>query len=759
MQKDSGVDFIEWCLGTTAGYAAIGSKHHRTGIWNEAILPYPSRLDAISDHIKSTGRASNMYFCPTILRGTRRNKDNIIISTVIWAELDECSPDKLLIPPTVVIETSPHRYQAYWRLHDPEPALDVEDINARIARYHAEDGCDQSGWNLAKHLRIPGTNNYKYQSMYSHSIIVTIIEQNFDRKYDLEDFDVYPGANNRIKKPMPILDGSRTARDILYHPHLQTRLHASAYDLFEETPSAESWSESLWKLELMLVGAGLSDEEVFIVVKESACNKYERDNRPDSHLWADVCRARSRKDNQTLTPNATNNGIGSDIVYVSKKPILSDDEHALVAQRRTFIEEYVDWAIKVTDAPREYHEAGAFTILSGILSGVVKIPTSAGTLRTNLWFMLLGETTISRKTTCQKMAISLLEEVDKDAILATDGSVEGVLSALETRRNRASIYHKDEFAGLLEAMVKRDYLAGSMEHFCQLYDSQHLRRLLKSGNVDIRDPVFIIFGGGIREKIYWNLSSMHIESGFIPRFIFVSPEVDLTDLRAAGPASQESLDSREALLDRLVGIQSHYNPQIDDVGDGSIIFNGASRSWNAKLSEDSWILYNKIEHTMHSMAFESDVRDMMLPMMDRLAKSGLKMAALIAAAERMSDEVVIHPIDILHAFHYIENYVGYSIEIISNADKTASEKLYERMAGYVEEHPGVNRSTLMRRYKLNSKQADGIFATLVDRGMVNSSKQANGVIFYPSDWTTVISTNGHKSERQEEEVDFSESQE
>ena len=734
MQKDSGIAFIKWCLGVDSGWAAIGSKHYRTNAWRLATFPYGADGDddTIADYISKKGRSSNMYFCPTVLRGPKSRKENISLSTVAWADLDYCSPDKMQVPPTVVVETSPNRYQAYWKLVRPESALDVEEINHRIAKFHEEDGCDQGGWDLTQQLRIPGTNNFKYLGSYSKTIIVKIIEQDFNKKYELSDFDIYPATNFRHKTPVPELVGYKDGdgRDIIYNPTVRTRLHASAYELFEETPTG-SWSEKLFKLELLLLSAGLSDNEVFTVVKEAGCNKYERDGRPDEHLWEDVCRAKAQYSHQSPSPSAYDNSVGSDTVYIPKMPLLTEDEHALAKQRETFIERYVKWASEKTDASPQYHEAGAFTILSALLAGVVKIPTSAGTFRTNLWFMTLGETTLSRKSTAMGYAMSMIKEIDKECMLATDGSIEGVLDALTTRRNRSSIYNKDEFSGLLQAMAKKDYLAGAMESFTQLYDSQHLRRLLRSGPVDVQDPIFIMYTGGIRDAVYTTIETAHIASGFIPRFIFVSPTVDLTRQRPIGPVIFENMSGRTALVNGLQCVYDHYNDMSyddDDKNDGSIRM---PKTWEATLSPEAWALYNRIEHTMQKMAFESDVRDLMMPMMDRLAKSGIKMAALIAAAERLNDTITVHITDIIHAFHYIESYLEYSIEVVSNAGKSASEILIERMANYITDNPGVSRALLMRKYHLTSKSADGTFSTLIDRGLVYASKKAAGLSFFP----------------------------
>lgn len=741
MQEDIGIALLQWCLGQDSGYVAIGSKHSRTRAWKETFFPYPSDLDAIQSYISSRGKNSDLYFCPTILRSTKRNKDNIAVSSVLWADLDTCEPAKMLVKPTIVVETSPGSYQAYWGLHSSQPALDVEEYNRRIARYHKDDGCDQSGWDLTQYLRIPGTDNFKpeYLKRYLQSPTVKIIDVDWSRKYDLTDFDVYPAipGQTKVDVPLPVENDTRTAEDILNSTQVMLTLHPNARELFETPLTGTGWSEKLWALELYLFNAGLSAEEVFIVCKEAACNKYARDNRPDDHLWKEVCRAKAHLEYQDNSPSIKDDLIDPDDlevekIYIPRRRLLTEEERAFARSRKTFVEEYIEWGKTCTDAPAQYHEGGAFIILSSVLSGNIRIPTSAGTLIPNLWVMMLGDTTLSRKSTCMGLAMSLLSDIDPDCVLATDGSVEGIMDGLSVRPRRSSIFLKDEFSGFLEKMVKRDFLGGIMEDFTQLYDGRDLKRMLRSGPIAIREPVFILYGGGIKDRIYQWMTNDYISSGFVPRFIFISPPVDRTKLKALGPPTQQNLSKRAELTSKLHRINAHYSPEKDpsETDDPNIIV--LDKLWNVELSPEAWEKYNSIANTMEQMAADSDISEILIPMMDRLSKSGLKAAALIAAAERMNDDIVVHKNDIIHAFSYIERWIEYSFEVATNSGKSADERTLDQVSKFIATNPGVSRGKIMRRFHLNARIADGIFATLRQRGLVTMQRASNkGEIFYP----------------------------
>src|SRR5688500_8562350 len=106
--------------------------------------------------------------------------------------------------------------------------------------------------------------------------------------------------------------------------------------------------------------------------------------------------------------------------------------------------------------------------------------------------MILADTTLTRKTTAMDMAMSLLREVDDDVILATDGTVEGLMQAISTRPGRPGIFWKDEFSGLLEAMRKKDYMASMAETLTNLYDHKYQKRQLRKEVIELREPVLLM---------------------------------------------------------------------------------------------------------------------------------------------------------------------------------------------------------------------------------------------------------------------------
>jgi hypothetical protein len=712
------------------GFVCIATIAPGSRKLEEHYFSWPERLDDIVDFVESVEDSVNVYYCPQLLEDVNfrrstdgkgpRVKENIKICTVAWADLDTCRPDQLLVEASIVVESSPGRYQALWILEEPQDPPIAEDVSRRIAYHHIPDGADRSGWDLTQLLRFPYTYNYKY----NRSPRIGVVASNRTR-YRMEDFRVYPETSRRTGGgiPMPEVEEFPQIQDpIDFMQERRKFLNSDVFRLFTDEPKEGSWSEPLWKLMMLLFEGGCSREEVFVVTKQAACNKYERDGRPDKHLWDDVCRAyiKHMEDIKAVV-----------VPELEQVSLITPEEEARVRQHHTFIERYVQWATDLGDAAPQYHQAGAFVILSALLSGTVSLPTSFGNMIPNLWFMLLADTTLTRKSTSMDIATDLLIEVDPDAIMATDGSVEGLMEGLSTRPRRPSIFLRDEFTGLLEAMTRKDYLAGLAETFTKLYDGKFQKRMLRKDIIEIRDPILILFAGGIRAKTQQLLTFDHISSGFMPRFIFLTAESDVSRVRPLGPPITRDMTARENLLSEIRELYGYYT-QVNNVSvDNTGISLGVPRKWFAKLSNEAWERYGIFEKALLDAGVKSDRPDLMTPVYARLGVSALKAAVLIAASEQREDEVIVEELHIIHAISYAAKWREYAIDIINGVGMTQGERELERVYNAIKRQPGISRSSLMQGYHLTARNADAVFQTLEQRGLITATKFGKGTTYSP----------------------------
>ena len=92
---------------------------------------------------------------------------------------------------------------------------------------------------------------------------------------------------------LPLVENLPSADMIIYRYQEQLR-HKELASMFARYYTEEpisDWSGALWRLLLLCFELGMTAEEVFVIAKSSKSNKYERDGRPDSHLWREVIKA------------------------------------------------------------------------------------------------------------------------------------------------------------------------------------------------------------------------------------------------------------------------------------------------------------------------------------------------------------------------------------------------------------------------------------------------------------------------------------
>jgi hypothetical protein len=707
-------EFFRTIFGNSRGFVSIAVKR-KTGEFRETYYRYPDQLRDMHEFVERSKWHGDVYFCAQLLSEPKRTKANVVAATCAWADLDTCHPRTVLVRPTIAIETSPNRYQAFWVFDEARDPLDGENLARRIAYHHANEGADRSGWDLTQLLRIPGTRNFKYGEGAS-APVVTIVE-NTGGKYRLTDFAEYPDAEGYeyLSIPFPQLtieDGAKILERYSY------KVSGAAASLFHEEPNAETdRSAAIYRLNMLCFESGMSREEVYQVARDSKVNKWL--DKPHL-LWQDVCRASAT--------HGANLKMGQ--APPSHEPSLVTDAEIKDLQATPgFVERYIAWAKTLGDAAVQYHEAGALVALSSLMAGSVVLPTSFGALIPNLWICILADTTITRKSTAMGITMDLIEEIDDTLLMATDGSIEGLTTALAGRPGQVSIFFRDEFTGLIEQMTKKDYMAGMPEFFTNLYDGRTQLRRLRKEEVRVKNPRLVIFAGGIKSRMQSLVTFEHVSSGFLPRFIFITAETDPNKVKPLGPPTDRDWGVRDTIKNELTEIGQHYKSQIPITRNGKVI-GVQDKLTEATLTRDAWARFNRIDQTMMQIGLDSgDLSAIMTPMYARLGFSMLKAAVLMAAARQRGAGIVVEEEDIIRAAWYGDSWRRYSQDVIVNVGKGPLEHKIQLVANAVQRQERCTRSMLMQHYHLNANEMSLIARTLEERGLVTLTQHGRQQVF------------------------------
>jgi hypothetical protein len=613
--------------------------------------------------------------------------------------------------------SSPKRYQAFWRLDETLVVEDAMVLSKRIAYAYKNKGADVSGWDAEQLLRIPYTYNYKYDDGHVDVPVVEILTS-FEVRLKKELFeDLVPATVEETLEdttdPVPDFLSLPDKDNVLYKYSSQLR-RTSFFDLYTKEPASD-YSGAMWQLIMIGFEVGMNKEEVFAVALEAKCNKYARDNRPVAYLWREILKAELKHKKIELI-------IGEPKVLTM--PELFDGSHPPVDT----IEQYREWALQATDAVEEYHELACAMMLSSLMASGLHLQLTWKVIP-NLWGLILGDTTLTRKTTAMDMAMAFVTDIERDLIVSTDGSVEGILTMLSTRPNKVSIFYRDEVQGLFDAIKKKDYMASMTDMFAKLYDvPEVLTRTLRKEVITLTRPVFIFFGGGIKDKVYSTLDDSHVVSGFLPRFLVISGDADINKMRPVGPLQPEVAESRRELLNKYTDLYGLYNEdtsiEIPDANTAFIV----PIAVEATLTSRAWPLFQDIQMRMAKEAYDSPHSLTAQPTFDRLSWSLLKLAMLLAASrqEPKDNRIKVDVKDIQSAAFYIQKWGRHSIDLITNVGRSANERIVNRVLEFVRRNPNCTRSAISRSFHFSKQELNIVLDTLEDRKQIVLTREGNG---------------------------------
>lgn len=724
------VDFFSYLFGDNPqGYIciAIADPNKAKTSFKQHFFNWPRQKNEIATFIEQVYRSKNVWFCTSLLNERKRNKEACIAGNIVWADLDIVTPDECKPKPTAAIKSSPGRYQGYWRLDVDSIPPDVQEDYSRKIAYN--NGADKSGWDLTQLLRVPFTKNFKYPDEPEVELIyaaetrapVEIFEHLPDPV--IVDVEVVSPLDEPVEG-MPDLENLPDYGSILYKYEYKLR-DTGFHDLFSNIPhESEDWSALMWRLIMVCFEGGMNREEVMSITTAAKCNKYVRDNRPASYLWREVVKGEGR-----ARRSMADNGVVKPLIF----PTLVDYDDAKTEIDQSLIGEYKRWACVATDAIEEYHELCGFIMLSATVASGLYLDTSWGELAPNLWGLVLGDSTLTRKTTAMNMAKDILLEIDPEILMATDGSAEGIVTRLADRPNRTSMFFRDEVTGFFDAINKKDYLANMPELMTQLYDVPKLLiRQLRKETITIEKPYFIFFGGGIKDKVHQLLTEEYILSGFLPRFLVVYGDTDLSRIRRTGPATALTQNSKFDIMDRVKGLYGQYNQsaEINILGQIATV----PRRFEAKLTNDAWEQYGDFEDLLTKTAAGSPNSMLALPTFTRLGFSLLKMSMILAACENEPDTINTLKVEKKHvtqAAWFIQKWGRYSVQMIENTGLSFLEKNVQKMLASIKRHPGATKSFFMQTHKFQSREVNDLLQTLVDRGLIRIEKEGNGLRLWP----------------------------
>ncbi len=378
------------------------------------------------------------------------------------------------------------------------------------------------------------------------------------------------------------------------------------------------------------------------------------------------------------------------------------------ATNSPFVADYIGWRNAVSDASPEFAEALALLTLAVIAGPNLRIPVlqEPRPIACNLFILLLGESTSARKSSSQKGAEALIEDVYPETILENPGSPEGFVQDLKDHEYTGSVLIQDEFAGWLAALTKKAYLAQLKDFVLRAYDGSRISRRLRTKTVQgmqvaesdtAEHPVLSFLANGTPDRIAMLSSSSDVEDGWWPRWAIVWPErwPPLKPLSGYNP----SADSQRARLLSLLKL-GRTRVQCNPLG---------------ILTDDAWPLVEELSKRIEGITE-------LAPIYERTIIRTLKVAALLAFSEDLAGQgnIIVQRRHVEDADRLVSRWLHSSIRF---ADRLGSNEFENHCARVIEKLKREGGTCDLRRIsqlvKVQYRYLSEVGQTLEMRGLIS----------------------------------------
>lgn len=220
-----------------------------------------------------------------------------------------------------------------------------------------------------------------------------------------------------------------------------------------------------------------------------------------------------------------------------------------------FITPFMQWFKASTDAPLEFGQAAALYTLSTVALGRRWL-TKSTNLHPNLFCMIVGDSSIARKSTSVRKSRALIDEIEPSRVGPTDYTIEGVYRWMQGKdhttgkgRNKMALF-AGEFGADLARMEA--YGATVQADFCHLYDGEPIEKVRAGkGTIRIDKPRVNLFAAAAYPMLTRHLGPKDWFNGYLMRFLFVAPLTMRAEQLSEPPPRPQEYDKAKAALQLL----------------------------------------------------------------------------------------------------------------------------------------------------------------------------------------------------------------
>lgn len=274
--------FLQKVITTNEGYFLLANRVN--GHWIEHWFKWPDDGEAIVEF--AAHLAGDIYFSSHLFSTCKSEKCNVLPTYTIQADLDEALVNNLPFEPTLLVRTSEGRHHAYWHCS----AEVTEELSKAIT--YSIYNCDLSGWTLGHRMRLPNTQNFKYNPPHKCEVVedsLNVITAEQIQLLPKPEAEPDEGDMSWVNDVVPnISTGPFELLESIKHG-----ISIKVYNQYDKL--VDDRSAYLWSLINAALRNNLTLDETFTLAYNSVNNKFKGlANGGVRELKKDIIRAKTR---------------------------------------------------------------------------------------------------------------------------------------------------------------------------------------------------------------------------------------------------------------------------------------------------------------------------------------------------------------------------------------------------------------------------------------------------------------------------------
>jgi len=399
-----------------------------------------------------------------------------------------------------------------------------------------------------------------------------------------------------------------------------------------------------------------------------------------------------------------------------------------------FLRSLMAYGYDISDAYPEYWFAGGLHALAVASNKKIKASLTASDIYPNLFEMILGKSSLSRKSTAVDNTEEIMDNVLHfiDSKVPTEFSPEAFIEHMS--KNQHAPWIRDEAAGVLD-MMKKDYMRGFKDILMILYDCKPVHRKLRTGqrkaaetNFKVDDPYLNVLFATTDAAFGSNVVKNDTLTGFLARFLFFFPQGKKPRWL---PLRED--DGDKSALETVV--HDHLKKIVD-----SIYF--SDHTTTLRLSAESKDYWEKWQKEREDQLIIDNDNDSM-QIFSRLNPTILKLCMLFELGSMDFDitrpmrlEFMIEACRLVDEYFMLSAKAAYDI-VGSNIEKNVIDKI----TAFLKNNDGkVTSKQLQNHMKMKQHELNDYVNSMKEYGMIEEKEVKTGKAGRPTSWLLLVNS-------------------